>query len=589
MLVFRLGSTSSIFNQNITVHAAVLVTSVPVTFSVLVTLISTIVATAVAAELTLVRRGSIIGEPSTVSGVGTIVDGSVRRADRAADIINIIPNTFTSSVGLVVTVGRRSVSVTSRTALARASEFENKITEQVTFSHILSVECQDRAGSDLVASTRSTRETVGELGPVQNIGRVGVEVGTATRRSRARLESTLDGVVGGALRLGVAREESELNVDITLASRNRLVELLDVTASPVGTKIINSYIVSTEHTNINTTVEERSPDAVTRSVVVTSKVGVVVTLLRTAFVLGPVPITVLVSITVGLKFILVLALSRAESSIRIPLAASEVEARILGSEDFTTFVTFLGGSFPSTGVISITLGLDGVITALTSTVTLRFVLRVEDPAAAFIIKTLASVEVAADLGHAVVTTIVPFTVNIRFALGFVVVVTRAKSTLSVADEGRLGLLDVAHRIRATVRVVVLFERAASTSTDLRISPLVPSTSFILRSSRFTERLCEVRVSTTTEALLVWSSSSIGLEFTSYITVTSRFVGTVSGADTSAAVVDTVPGTAVGIIRKRTDIATRLASVTKTTVFKTAGTIPVTLAVSAADSFGSVVT
>lgn len=43
---------------------------------------------------------------------------------------------------------------------------------------------------------------------------------------------SLDAVVGWASGLGVAREESELDVDVALTTRDGLVELLDVAASP---------------------------------------------------------------------------------------------------------------------------------------------------------------------------------------------------------------------------------------------------------------------------------------------------------------------------------------------------------------------
>ena len=214
---------------------------------------------------------------------------------------------------------------------------------------------------------------------------------------------------------------------------------------------------------------------------------------------------------------------------------------------------------------------------------------VEDPAAAIIIKTLINISVAADLGHAVVTTIVPFTIVVSFALGFIVVVSRAETTFEIAEEVGLGLLDVAHGIRRAVRPVVSLETSTSTSTSLGISPLVPDATFIFSSSTITIRFSQVGVFTATVALSVGGQSSIGLEFASHITVTLIFVGAISGADTSAAIVDTVPSTTVGILGKRRSNTASFSVVAEAAVFETVGSIPVALFITNADVRAGVVT
>lgn len=377
-----------------------------------------------------------------------------------------------------------------------------------------------------------------------------MEVGASTGGASSRLKRSLDVVVGGAESLGVAGEDGELDIDIALASRNGLVEFLDVATSVVGTEVVDGDVVQTEETNIHSAVEVGSPDAVARGVVTAGEFGVVVALLRTALVDLPVPIAILVEVAVGFKFVLVLALSGAHESVGVPLAASEVEASILGGEDLATFDTVLGGGFPVAGGVGLALGLDGVIAALACAVSGGGGVGVVDPAAAFVIKALIVVEVAADLGHAVVTTVVPFAIRISFALGFVLAVAWAEAAFKVADEGGQRLLDVAHGIRSAVRPVVGLEGSTSTRAHLGAGPLIPDATVVLSGSALTISLSQVGELTTAEALLVGGQRGVGLELAGCIHVAGSFVGTVGGANTSAAVVDTVPGAAVGILGER---------------------------------------
>lgn len=179
MLVFGFGGASGVFHQDIAVHAAVLLSGVPVAFRILVALSVTIVATTVAAELAL-GGSSVVAEPNAVSGVFAGVEVGVQVAGWAANIIDVVPNTFTSGVGLVVAVGGGGVGVAGRTTFTRAVEFEDEISEETTVGHILSVEGEDGVRLDLITVATSSGDTSGEGGPVDDVTRVGVEVGAAT-------------------------------------------------------------------------------------------------------------------------------------------------------------------------------------------------------------------------------------------------------------------------------------------------------------------------------------------------------------------------------------------------------------------------
>lgn len=387
LLIFRLGRAGGVLNQDLAVHAAFLFGSAVEAFRIGIAIISAGVATAVATDLALGGRGGVVGEPGAVSGVGASTDVLVLIAGRAADVVDSIPNTFATSVSLVVTVGRGGVSRADRAAFTRALEFEDHVTEQVAVGHILNVECQDASSSQrvTVGVRIGSRKTSREGGPVQNVGGGRVEVSAITSGGGARLKSTLDVVVGGASSLGVAREEGKLNVDIALASRNRLMELHDLAASVVGTHVVDSHVVEAEEANIDSAVEVFSPDAVARSVITASVLGVEVALLVATFLLGPVPVAILVVITVLLLLVLPLALSVADLKISVPFASSEVEATVLGGEDRALLVTLFGRRLPCAGVVSLALGLDGVITALACAVTLGVVIGIEDPAAADVV------------------------------------------------------------------------------------------------------------------------------------------------------------------------------------------------------------
>jgi hypothetical protein len=102
-------------------------------------------------------------------------------------------------------------------------------------------------------------------------------------------------------------------------------------------------------------------------------------------------------------------------------------------------------------------------------------------------------------------------------------------------------------------------------------------------------LSEVRVGTASVTLLVGISRGVGLEFASYVTVTSRFVGAVGGADTRTAVVDAVPSTAVGVTGERLRVTAVFSGVAEAAVFEAGCSVPVTLVVARADGFRSVVT
>lgn len=168
-MIFRLGGAGGVLDEDVAIHAAALVASVPVAFGVVVALDGVGVSTAVAANLALVGVGSVVAEPSAVSGVGARVDVGVGLAGRAADVVNGVPDAITSGVGLVVAVGGGGVGVASGAAFARALEFEDEVAEQVAVGHVLSVEGQDGAGADRVASSACSRKAVGERRPVKNI------------------------------------------------------------------------------------------------------------------------------------------------------------------------------------------------------------------------------------------------------------------------------------------------------------------------------------------------------------------------------------------------------------------------------------
>ena len=203
---------------------------------------------------------------------------------------------------------------------------------------------------------------------------------------------------------------------------------------------------------------------------------------------------------------------------------------------------------------------------------------------------MVGVKVAADLGLAVVATVVPFAVGVRFALGFVGVVTGAVGAVQVADEGGLGLLDVAHGVDLAVRVVEGGERGAGACADLGVGPLVPDAAGVLTSSAFAGRLSEVRVFAAAVALLVGGAGSVGLELTVGVLVALSLVGAVGGADTSAAVVDAVPGAAVLVLVEDVGGAAGFAVVAEAAVFEAlaVGGVPVALVVAEAERGGSVV-
>lgn len=587
LLVFGLGRAGGVFDEDGAVHAAVILTNIPVALVVSVTLVSTGVATTVAAELALAGAGAV-GDPGAVSGVTARSNGGVGVAGRTADGIDGIPDAFAASVRLVVAIAGGGVSGADSAAFAGALEFEDHVTEQVAVGHILDVESHDACRGDGVAvGVRvGARDTSREGRPVQDVGGVGVEVRASTSgRISGSLEWSLDAVVGGALGLGVAGEESELNVDVTLAAGDRLVEFCDLAAGVVGAEVVDGDVVQTEEAHINSAVEVLSPDAVARGVVTASVLGVEVALLLAALLFRPVPVAILVEVAVGLSLVLPNTLSVADLEIGVPLAASEVETGVLGGEDGALFVTLAGGSLPCAGIVVLALGLSGVVAALAGAVTLGVVVGVEDPAAADVIQALVGVEVAADLGHAVVTTVVPFAISISLALGFVGVVTGAVGAVEIADEGGQALLDVAHGVRVAVRLVECLERGTGAGALLGVGPLVPDAASVLTSSALAGGLREVRVFATAEAGLVSGECGVRLELAVLIHVTSSFVGGIGGADASAAVVDTVPGAAAGVLGENVGGAAGFAVVTELAVFEAlAGSgVPVALDVAEAET------
>lgn len=204
---------------------------------------------------------------------------------------------------------------------------------------------------------------------------------------------------------------------------------------------------------------------------------------------------------------------------------------------------------------------------------------------------MIGVEIAADLGLAVVTTVVPFAISVCLALGFIGVVTRAVGASQVADEGRQGLLDVAHRICGAVRPVERLERSASASALGGTGPLVPDATIALSGSALASSLSEIGVLAAAEALLVSGDRGVGLELAVGVSVTLRVVGAISRADTSAAVVDAVPGAAGGVLGEDVGGAAGFGVVAEATVLEAlaVGGVPVALGVAEAETRAGEVT
>lgn len=114
--------------------------------------------------------GAGVGEPSAVSGVAAGVNSGVGGANGAADGVDGVPNTFTTSVGLVVAVGFGGMSVAGGAAFTGALDFKDHVTEQVAVGHVLSVEGEGGAGGDLITVALGTGETSREGGPVEDVG-----------------------------------------------------------------------------------------------------------------------------------------------------------------------------------------------------------------------------------------------------------------------------------------------------------------------------------------------------------------------------------------------------------------------------------
>lgn len=347
------------------------------------------------------------------------------------------------------------------TALSGAHHLEDNSTGQVTPSGILHIHSHARGSSP--SSTVSAAGLGREGRPDELVAGLGVSVLTTTG-CIVVLDRGTDGFVGRAQCKGVAGENDELNGNKSRRLGDQL-EIVGGAASSVGGKVEVGAVVETLECHINGTLIAGGPLTASSGVIITGTHRVEVTGAMLAGIGLPIPGTLLITLTVSLNAVSILADSVAVTS-AIPVASGVVDTVQLVKAGTAIVDTFISGGKPHAELVQVAHGLNGVEATLTGAIS-------SVKAATGIRLTDGLISEAAELLGAVVRSIVPFAISVTHTDSEVVVVG-TEAADGIAGEGD-EVLDVAGGVGSTARGIIDVIGRAVTLTAVGGNPAIPHT------------------------------------------------------------------------------------------------------------------